>query len=311
MNDLTQKAEYINDIIEMITAIANQTNLLALNATIEAARAGSAGRAFSVVATEVKALAQQSAKAADDIAQQLVSVQTLSKDSADAIGRVTGVIDEMATMAECVAVAVEKQTSATTEIAETMQITAEEAAEVAGNMAEMIVAEKAAQARAREVAKTSETVSDNAQQLECEVGSFIGTIRGEASELLTWSDDFLVGNPIIDNDHKQLFKLVNQLNGAMISGQGSKVISGVLASLIDYTASHFKREEDMMVKHNYPDYEEHKRVHQDLVSKVQGLQARLDAGENVLSQEIMLFLRTWLTGHILESDSRLAHYLQD
>ena len=310
MADLTQKAERINDIIEMITAIANQTNLLALNATIEAARAGDAGRAFSVVATEVKALAQQSAKAADDIAQQLVSVQTLSRDSAEAIGGITEVIDQMATMADRVAVAVEQQAGGTTEIAETMQLTAQEAAEVAENMVEVITAEEATQARVNEVTRASATVSNNAEQLEREVESFIGTIRGEASELISWSDDFLVGHPTLDHDHKQLFKLVNQLNGAMISGQGNMVISKVLAGLINYTADHFKREEELMAKHNYPDYQEHKGIHEDLVGKVLDLQARLDAGENVMSQEVMLFLKTWLTGHIMGSDTRLAQSLK-
>ncbi len=117
MNALAVAAQKIGDVVGMINAIAGQTNLLALNATIEAARAGEAGRGFAVVAEEVRNLASQTAKATEDIAQQVASVRTTTQGAVsaiDVIGRTIGKIDEITAI---VASAVEEQVAATNEIA--------------------------------------------------------------------------------------------------------------------------------------------------------------------------------------------------
>ena len=83
--ELSQSADRIGEIIKMISGVAAQTNLLALNATIEAARAGEAGRGFAVVASEVKSLASQTAKATDDISEQIAEIQMVAGEAIDAI----------------------------------------------------------------------------------------------------------------------------------------------------------------------------------------------------------------------------------
>src|SRR5205807_3727615 len=85
INALSQAAGRIGDVVKLITAIAEQTNLLALNATIEAARAGEAGRGFAVVASEVKALASQTAKATEEISTQIGAMQSATNESVGAI----------------------------------------------------------------------------------------------------------------------------------------------------------------------------------------------------------------------------------
>ena len=109
IHGLASASEEIGDVIKMINDIAGQTNLLALNATIEAARAGEAGKGFSVVASEVKNLAEQTAKATEDIARQISAIQTATRDSVDSIETVTATIGDMNAIAKDIGAVVEQQ----------------------------------------------------------------------------------------------------------------------------------------------------------------------------------------------------------
>ena len=113
---LADIAQRIGDVIELIRTIAGQTNLLALNATIEAARAGESGRGFAVVASEVKSLAVQTAKATEEISNQIQSVQTSTGNAVDAIARITNRMQEIERYTSAVAAAVEEQNAVTGEI---------------------------------------------------------------------------------------------------------------------------------------------------------------------------------------------------
>ena len=118
---LSRAAQQIGDVVKLITAIAEQTNLLALNATIEAARAGEAGRGFAVVASEVKSLASQTAKATDEISSHISGMQGATQESVAAIKEIGGTIGQISAIASSIASAVEQQGSATQEIARSVQ----------------------------------------------------------------------------------------------------------------------------------------------------------------------------------------------
>lgn len=113
---LVEAAQRIGDVTDIISSIAEQTNLLALNATIEAARAGEAGKGFAVVATEVKSLANESAKATEEISSQIADIQRISSDSAHAIETICSIIEEINTISNTIAAAVVEQSAATQEI---------------------------------------------------------------------------------------------------------------------------------------------------------------------------------------------------
>ena len=121
IDELSQAAGRIGDVVKLITAIAEQTNLLALNATIEAARAGEAGRGFAVVAREVKALAAQTAKATEEIGTQIAGMQAATEESVAAIKEIGGTIGRISEIASTIAAAVEEQGAATQEIARNVQ----------------------------------------------------------------------------------------------------------------------------------------------------------------------------------------------
>ena len=107
INELSQAAGRIGDVVKLITSVAEQTNLLALNATIEAARAGEAGRGFAVVASEVKALAAQTANATEEIGTQIASMQGATQESVTAIKEIGGTIGQHPEIASTIAAAVE------------------------------------------------------------------------------------------------------------------------------------------------------------------------------------------------------------
>ena len=131
---LAKSAGRIGEVVGLINTIAAQTNLLALNATIEAARAGEAGRGFAVVASEVKSLASQTAKATEEISEQIADIQKVAGDAIDAIKTIGGIIGEVNEVATAIAAAVQEQGAATQEITRSTQFAAQGTKNVSDNI---------------------------------------------------------------------------------------------------------------------------------------------------------------------------------
>jgi methyl-accepting chemotaxis protein len=173
---LAQAAQKIGDVIKLIRSIAGQTNLLALNATIEAARAGEAGRGFSVVASEVKSLAVQTAKATEDISQLIKSVQTATGSAVAAIGRITGRMREIDSCASAVSAAVEQQNAATAEISQSVAGASDGAKLVATVLVEVAGAATETRQSAESVLTASQAVEEAAAELRHEVEGFLARV---------------------------------------------------------------------------------------------------------------------------------------
>jgi methyl-accepting chemotaxis protein len=174
---LAKSAGRIGEVVGLINTIAAQTNLLALNATIEAARAGEAGRGFAVVASEVKSLASQTAKATEEISEQISEIQKLAGEAIDAIKSIGGIIGEVNEVATAIATAVQQQGAATQEITRSTQYAAQGTKNVSDNIMGVKTDADAAAAAADDVKHASETLETQSQQLGNQVTQFLGKIR--------------------------------------------------------------------------------------------------------------------------------------
>ncbi|RAI44353.1 methyl-accepting chemotaxis protein [Rhodoplanes roseus] len=177
VNELSRAAARIGDVVKLITDIAEQTNLLALNATIEAARAGEAGKGFAVVASEVKALAGQTAKATGDISAQIAAMQSATQDSVAAIQEISGTIGQIAEVASAIAAAVEQQGAATAEISRNIQQAASGTTQVAENIVEVSRGAEETGAASGEVLSAAGQLAIESNQLRTEVHQFLATVR--------------------------------------------------------------------------------------------------------------------------------------
>ena len=173
---LSSGAEKIGQVIKFIRQIAAQTNLLALNATIEAARAGEAGRGFSVVASEVKSLAIQSAKATEDIARHILEVQNSTASAVSTIQRIAGRMQEINTRANAVANSVAQQSAATDEISRNVSNAAQGTSIVSSVLSEVAGATTEARESAEIVLSASESVEKAVSNLQSQVERFLAKV---------------------------------------------------------------------------------------------------------------------------------------
>ncbi|GAB3125343.1 methyl-accepting chemotaxis protein [Novispirillum itersonii] len=173
-------ATEIGQVLQLIQAIANQTNLLALNATIEAARAGEAGRGFTVVANEVKALAGQTADAARDINTRISSVQEASQAAAVTVERIVGVINTLEELSAAEAGAIEQQRGATEEIARNVEHVSVGARDTARSISGVASMAQTTRQLSETVLAASTTLLEDSTGLERKVDSFLSWLRTQA-----------------------------------------------------------------------------------------------------------------------------------
>ncbi len=123
-----------------------------------------------------------------------------------------------------------------------------------------------------------------------------------------WSNELSVGISEVDKEHQKLVAILNQLDEAMKTGKGTRVMGEILDQLVEYTVVHFESEEKFMVASEYPGLALHQTQHRQLVEKVEKLRVKFVASGKRITREMMDFLKYWLTNHILVDDKAFGEF---
>ncbi len=124
--------------------------------------------------------------------------------------------------------------------------------------------------------------------------------------LIIWTDKFSVGCDYIDNQHKKLVDIINELHDTFLRKSSRNELTKILTELVDYTKYHFSAEEDMLREHNFGPSEEHIQQHKEFVEKLEIFKKRHELGDNILGFDMMNFLKDWLLNHILGTDMKYS-----
>lgn len=139
----------------------------------------------------------------------------------------------------------------------------------------------------------------------------VAPVGGESRAFMPWSESFSLGIRLLDNDHRQLFDIINTLHQAVLAGAERRVVGGILDALVSYTEGHFEREEAYLARYGYPERDAHMAEHRRLTGVVYGLKRQFDQdADKIIGRDVLTFLKTWLEKHILGSDMAFAPYLR-
>lgn len=331
---LENSSKKVFSIVELINKITEQTSLLALNAAIEAARAGEAGRGFSIVADEVRKLANNSAEATGQIEELVKSIQDEIKELVELTSlsykqvqfgkktteitnkKILDIIDKIKTTSfevQEISSSIKEQKQAVEEINVAMDEISNKSVEISHLSNEQLTANNFISNILKETTGYSGKLSEISDALKNVVNNFrvSENIEIKRKNAVEWSDDFSVKVSLMDDEHKVLFNLINDLNSAMMDGQSSREIGKILDSLIDYTEYHFNHEEEMLKKISYPNISEQEKYHKLFVNKMKEFKKEMESGEVLLSVKIIDFLKDWLVSHIVNIDTKYSGFTNE
>lgn len=337
VGNLGEAAKEISNVTQVITEIAEQTNLLALNATIEAARAGEAGKGFAVVAGEIKSLASQTADATQNIREKIEGIQSSTQETVDEVGNISRVISEVDEIVNGIVLAIEDQSATATEVATNIEQASIGIAEVNENVAQ---SSQVASEIAVDISQVDGIAGDMSDQagnmtqgakdldtLSMDLRNMIAVFRvsrqaadesapapardTQIPDLIRWSGKLETAIPEIDDQHRELVRLVNLLHRAMRLQKGTGEVGNILKKLTEYTVFHFGFEEELFDRYDYPAGPGHKQHHEKLVAQVGAFQSDFVSGKATVTMELMDFLTDWLKNHILKTDMAYAPFLKE
>ncbi len=330
IGDIKHSTDETAKIIQTIEEIAFQTNLLALNAAVEAARAGEAGAGFAVVAEEVRNLAIRCSKAAQNTSALIVESQEFAENGvnmgetvAEILDKITDSISDVATLNNEVATASAEQYQGIEQINTGLSLldqATQTSASQANNLADkskaieetvsMLLDITTDHSNKKQLPPVKKQVRLAAPQRKRKMRPAAPkqTVKPQQirdKRFITWDSKYSVGVPEMDNQHKELIKLINKL---YISMRDKRDVDKVMQGVVQYTVRHFKEEESLMVSLKYSGLKQHLAMHKKVISQVKQFAQRVEKREKGIEKKLLIFLKEWLLNHILKQDKRYGVY---
>ncbi|WP_367988913.1 bacteriohemerythrin [Vibrio sp. NTOU-M3] len=320
---LVEETDQISQVMETISGIAEQTNLLALNAAIESARAGEQGRGFAVVADEVRNLAMRTQEATEEIRSKISNLQTKTQDvqqtmqenktsmehslgiaseAEDTFKSLNQQISEVHHYSQQIAQSSEQQSVQTKALVSCLHEIALESENNVKSTQETLIASITVRNLSGEIDSLLHRFAINDNQIQQE--------EQRRDKLIEWSAQLDIGLDEINRQHQTLVHLINELYHLLRNNYGLPSIKRVVQGLIDYTANHFKYEETLFEQVEYARTQQHIDKHNELVTQVLEFQKRVERGEDI-GDELMQFLKNWLSQHIMKEDKAYAQSFHD
>lgn len=321
VTEIVKVIEEIENKTKIINDIVFQTKLLSFNASVEAARAGEAGKGFAVVAEEVGNLSNMSGQAAKDISTLLQNgvskikrivddsnskVEYLSQDGTKKVNSIMNVVNQSKGVLDEIVYNVENIQKMVDEIAVASTEQSNGLTNISSSFSQIEVATKENAMIAENSNAQSLILKQRSENLTSIIQDFLTFVEGENVEIsgFEWNDRFKLDVNSMDQEHQVLIEKMNTFLYSL-NQSNLEIIKKNFSDLASYTVKHFTDEEAYMESVGFPHLANHKKIHQDLISKVLAYQENLNKGK-IQKQLISNFLKNWLGLHIIGQDKKYA-----